>query len=148
MAEGLTISVTNVSKLVWNRNNWHVGAGQVEGINWTDELTATPSEALQPRIAATTASIVSTHLTFIVKDALWIILGYGSTDGSFAVKLQQYFHLFTKGPQCGWCRFDNGWSTITSDTSPYTWNFGSTVVVATPTLSTEGGSVAIIIKDL
>lgn len=148
MSEGLTISVTNLSKLEWSRNNWHVGAGQVEGVNWTDELTATPSEALKPKIGGTSASIVSTHVTFIVKDALWIILGYGSSDGSFAVKLQQYFHLFTIGPQCGWCRWNNGWNNVTSDTSPFTWNFGSTTVVATPALSTEGGSVSILIKDL
>ncbi len=147
MPEGLTISITNVSKQVWSRNNWHVGAGQTEGVNWTDELTATPSDSLRAKIGATTATIVSTHLTWIVKDALWVILGYGCSEGSFAVQLQQYFHMFGQGPQCGWRHWDNNWSDATTDTSPYTWTFASTKVVATPTLSNDGGTCSIIISD-
>ena len=145
--EGLQIDVKNFSKIEWSRNNWHVGAGVTEGLNWTDELSATPSETIMSKIGATTAAAASVHLDWIVKDALWMVLGYGSGEGSFAVMIQQLFHMFGQGPQCQWQHWDKTWSDRTTDTSQYVWTFNSTIVTATPTLTNSGGSVLIVIKD-
>jgi len=144
---GLQIDVKNFSKLQFNRNNWHVGAGQSEGLNWTDELTATPTETLQAHIGATQAAAHTEHLSTIVEDALYLILGYGNAEGSFAVKVQQLFHMFGQGPQTQWSRWDKSWNSDNTDTTVYTWTFPSTVVTATPVLSNDGGSVSILIKD-
>jgi len=145
--DGLQIDVNNFSKHEWTRNNWHIGAGQTEGINWTDELTATPSEKLAAKIGATSAAAHTEHLAIIVKDALWINLGYGCEEGSFAVRLQQLFHMFTAGAQTEWARWDKTWNTDSTDTAKYVWTFASTVVEATPTLSGDGGLIKVLIKD-
>lgn len=145
--EGLQIDVKNFSKIEWSRNNWHVGAGVTEGINWTDELTSTPSETLIANIGATTAAASTAHLSWIVKDALWMVLGYGSSEGSFAVMEQQLFHMFGMGPQCQWQHWDKEWSERTTDTAKHVWHFATTIVEATPNLSDTGGSISIIIKN-
>lgn len=145
--DGLEIDVKNFSKLQFYRNNWHIGAGSEEGINWTDELTATPSEQLAPHIGATSAAAHTEHLSIIVKDALYLILGYGNSEGDFAVKLQQLFHMFGQGPQTQWARYDKSWNSDTTDTNKYVWTFPSTVVEATPSLANDGGTVSVIIKD-
>lgn len=145
--DGLEIDVKNFSNLDFYRNNWHIGAGQSEGINWTDELTATPSEQLAAHIGATSAAAHTEHLSTIVKDALYLILGYGNAEGSFAVKLQQLFHMFGQGPQTQWAHYDNQWTADSADTNKYVWTFKTTVVEATPSLDSDGGNVSIIIKN-
>lgn len=146
--EGIEITVLNLSKLEWRRNNWGVGAGSSEKVNWTDEVTQTPSEVLKAHNYATTAAASSVHLSGVVKDALFVRLGYGSTEGSFAVLAQQLFHLFGIGPQAQWMHWDKEWSNGTPDTTPYTWHFSSCKVVATPTLSDTSASIAIVISNL
>lgn len=145
--DGLQISITNFSKLPWQRNNWGVGAGQSDSVNWADEVTQTPAESLKAMNGATVAAANSAHLAFIAKDALFMRLGYGSSDGNFAVELQQLFHLFGIGPQTQWLYWDNGWTHRTTDTTPHTWTFGSTEVLAIPSLSDSGGSIDITISD-
>ena len=144
---GLEIDVNNFSKHQWSRNNWHIGAGQEEGINWTDQLTSTPSETLVPKIGATTAAAHTEHMSVIVEDALYLILGYGCAEGSFAVKVQQMFHMFGIGKQAEWSRWDKSWNSDSTDTGKYVWTFASTIVEATPSLSSDNGTVKIIIKD-
>ena len=146
--EGLKIEVLNLSSIEWHRNKWHVGAGQSEEKNWPDELSQTPSEVLMSHNGATSAEVSSVHFSFIVKDALYMILGYGSEEGNFAVHLQQLFHLFGAGAQDQWeCWDENKWSGLITDTSPHTWILKSTKVVATPTLTNSGGSVSIVISN-
>lgn len=148
--EGLQVKVVNYSDIVWNLNNWHVGAGESDDKNWPDEITQSPSDQLAAYDGQTTAAVNSEHLTFIVKDALWMVVGYGSTAGNFAVRLQQHFHMFGLGPQDGWAHWDDtkkAWSEITTDTTPQTWVFGNYEVRATPTLSNSGGSISILIKN-
>lgn len=147
--DGLQIQILNVSKVEWTRDKWEIGAGQNEGINWADELTQTPVEVLLPH-GTTAAAADSNHFSFLVKDALWMVLGYTSADGSFAVQLRQTFHLFGIGTQSEWSRWDigkGGWGDHGTDTSKYIWRFGSTKVEATPTLSGDSGSVSILISD-
>jgi len=145
--EGLQIQVLNLSSIEWTRNNWGVGAGQSTDVNWTDEITQSPSDVLHAHTGSTTAAASTVHLGAIVKDALWMRLGYGSSEGSFAVEVRQFFHMFTIGPQDEWLHWDNGWSSSTGDTTPYTWQFANCKVIATPTLSDTGGSVSIVISN-
>lgn len=146
--EGLKIDVLNLSSIEWHRNNWRVGAGKSEEKNWPDEISQTPSEVLIKRNGATSAAVSSVHLSFLVKDALYMTLGYDSEEGSFAVELQQLFHLFGIGAQDQWQYWDKSWSGSTTNTSPHTWTFKSCKVVATPTLTNSGGSVSIVISNL
>lgn len=148
--EGLEVTITNFSDTTWVRNNWHIGAGKSGDKNWPDEITQVPSTQLEAHDGQTKAAVNSEHLASIVKDALWMIVGYGSTSGNFAVKLQQYFHLFGIGAQDGWAYWDDSkraWSDITQDAAPKTWVLGKYEVLATPTLTNSSGSISIIIKD-
>lgn len=148
--EGLQVTVTNYSDIAWQLNNWHVGAGQSDEKNWPDEITQVPSQQLEAHDGQTTAAVNSEHLTFLVKDALWMIVGYGSPAGDFAVRLQQYFHMFGIGPQDGWAWWNDAekkWSDTNTDATPRKWTLGKYEVLATPTLTNSGGSVAIIVRN-
>lgn len=146
---GLTITVLNLSSLSWDRNIWQVGAGKDDGVNWTDEVTQVPVQTVEPHDGAATAAASTEHLGWLVQDALWIALGYQSSDGTFAVCLQQLFHMFGIGKQCEWQVLDNGsWSSSTTDATPHRWAFGTTLVTANPTLSDSGATVNIMIKDV
>lgn len=147
--DGLQITVTNFSDMEWSRNNWHIGAGQTEGKNWTDEISQTPSEKLRAHDGQTVAAVNSVQLAFFVKDALWMVLGYGSDAGCFAVRLQQYFHMFGIGPQDGWSYWiesEKRWSETTTDTTEKTWVLGKYEVVATPELTNSSGSISVTIR--
>jgi hypothetical protein len=147
---GLTISITNYSSVEWQQNNWGIGAGNTNGINWTDQLTQTPTQTMRANGGGTTAAAQTEHLSWLVQDALWMRLGYGSAEGNFAVELRQYFHLIGISCQDQWLYWDDtkGWNSSTADTTPYTWKFKSCLVVATPTLSSSDGSVSITISPL
>lgn len=145
--EGLQIVIHNFSKLEWTRNNWGVGAGSTNEVNWTDEITSIPAERLPTGGSHVTAAAQTTHMSSFVMDALWMRLGYGSSDGDFAVNLQQLFHMFTIGKQNEWAYYDNGWSASTPDATPHIWTFAHTKVTATPTLENTGGLIAVIIRD-
>ncbi|WP_402465987.1 hypothetical protein [Isoptericola aurantiacus] len=145
---GLTVSIENFSNLAWARNNWHVGAGKSDDVNWTDEVTQVPAEHIEAHDGATTAAASSEHLSWLVEDALWITVGYGSSEGDFAVNLEQYFHLFGIGGQCGWDVWEgSSWRGSTTRAEPYTWHFASCRVLAVPTLSDSGASVNVTIAD-
>lgn len=145
--DGVQISVTNFSKKTWSRNNWHVGAGRSDKKNWADELSQSPSKILRAHSGATQASLSSVHFSFLVKDALWMILGYGSDEGSFAVKGQQLFHLIGIGAQCEWSYWDNKWINNTTDTDSHTWNFTTCKVVATPVLTNTSAMINVMISN-
>lgn len=147
--DGLQVTITNYSDVAWTLNNWHVGAGQSGEKNWPDEITQTPIHQLEAADGQTTAAVVSEHLTTIVMDALWMIVGYGCAAGNFAVRLQQYFHMFGQGGQDGWSWWDDTqkkWSDITTDTAPQRWLLGKYEVLATPTLANSSASVSVIIR--
>lgn len=148
MDEGLQISIHNYSSLRWSRNTWAVGAGKSEGANWTDEITQTPLETLDPHNGGTSAGAATVHLGFLAKDALWIRLGYTSGDGTFTVELRQSFHLFGFGGQDQWCYWDQEWHSVTTDTTPHKWTFATCQVLATPKLSDSTGMIDILISDL
>lgn len=148
MDEGLQISVHNYSGIKWTRNVWTVGAGSAEEVNWTDEITQTPLETLEPHNGGATGAAKSVHLTFVARDALFVRLGYQSDQGSFAVEVKQVFHLFGFGGQAVWRYSDKDWSQRNSDTTPHKWTFASTQVLATPKLSADAGSIDVLITDL
>ena len=100
--EGLQIVIHNFSKLEWTRSDWKVGAGSSEEVNWTDEVTSVPGERLPTGGSHVTAASQTTHMSGFVMDALWMRLGYTSSDGTFSVMLQQLFHMFTLGKQDEW----------------------------------------------
>jgi hypothetical protein len=146
--EGLEIRILNSSRHVWQRNVWAVGAGSRERVNWSDEVTKTPAETLVAHNSGTEAAAMSVHASFIVKDALYMQLGYSSESMSFAVQLQQLFHLFGIGPQSQWSYHDSGaWSASTADTSPHTWTFDDCRITASPALSDSAGFIQVIISD-
>lgn len=145
---GLTISIINLSSVAWGRNNWKVGAGKTDEVNWTDEVTQVPAENLQPHDGAAQAAASTEHLSWFVQDALWMTLGYGSAEGNFAVTLLQRFHMFGIGPQAEWQVWEGStWSPATTAAAPYAWTFARTTVKAVPTLSDSAGSVNIIITN-
>lgn len=148
MEDGLQIAVHNYSSIRWTRNIWTVGAGTNEGVNWTDEVTQTPLETIEPHNGGTTAAAGTAHLGFLVKDGLWIRLGYTSDQGSFAVEVKQFFHLFGIGGQDQWRYLDKDWSSRTTDTSPHKWTFATCTVLATPKLSDSSGLIDILISDI
>jgi hypothetical protein len=142
------ITVNNLSSQEWRRNNWLVGAGQSNELNWTDEISQTPLEVLRPHTGGATAAASTVHLPALVKDALFMRLGYGSAEGSFAVEVRQLFHMFTIGKQSQWLHWhDNRWSDSSSDTMPYVWTFKTCKVMATPALSDSSGAISITISD-
>jgi hypothetical protein len=58
------------------------------------------------------------------------------------------------GDICDWgegraptARWDKSWNSDNTDTTKYVWTFPTIIVEATPTLSSDGGTVKIIIKD-
>lgn len=144
---GLQISVLNLSNTQWTRNVWKVGAGQSSEVNWTDEVTQSPSAILIPYTGAVTAAATSENLAFFVMDALYMQLGYTSSEGSFAVQLQQLFHMFNIGKQDQWAYFDGKWSEPTACTSPHTWTFETTTVIATPRLNNSSGLISVTISN-
>lgn len=148
--DGVKITVTNYSDIAWTRSRWKVGAGQSDDVNWTDEVTQVPMEKLEPHDGQAVGAAHSEHMTIIVHDALWMELGYKSDAGEFAVRLQQFFHMFGIGPQNQWSYIDpqNGtWANSTTDTSPRTWRIGKYTIIATPTLENTGGSVDVLVKN-
>ena len=146
---GLSVTITNLSAVQWERNNWHVGAGSEEGVNWTDEVTQVPVQTLVPRDGASEAAASTEHLAWLVQDALWMTLGYGSSEGDFAVSTQQLFHMFGIGKQCQWQVWKGTqWGDWTTDALPYEWTFAGTLVRAVPTLSDSAASVNIVITDV
>jgi hypothetical protein len=147
---GLTIQVFCTTKIEWTRTYWQVGAGEDNDLNWTDDITQTPADIISEKLGGTSAAADSETLSSIVKDALWMRLGYKSAEGEFAVELRQLFHLFGLGPQCEWSRYDksNGdWRDHGHDTAKYTWYFPTTIVEAHPTLTQEAGVITIYIKN-
>jgi hypothetical protein len=148
---GLTIQVFCTTKTEWTRNTWQVGAGENDELNWADDITQTPAEKVSVVYGGTSAAAESETFSTIVKDALWMRLGYKSTEGEFAVELRQLFHLFGFGSQCEWSRFDTtngGWRDHGHDTAKYTWYFPNTFVEADPTLSADTGIIALYIRDI
>ena len=149
MADGLRIQVTNASNLLWTRNIFEVGAGSVAGLNWTDELSQTPSSSLAPHSGSTIAAADQVWMTSLMRDALYLQLGYYSRDGAFAVHCRQQFHLLTLGPGCLWRVLDrHGWNDRGTDTQQYSWNCSSTRVVATPTLTNTTASIDVLITNV
>jgi hypothetical protein len=145
---GLLITYTNDSSFEWGRNNWYVGAGESQTLNWADEITEQPKEKLLSHLDSTSAAAESAQFTSIVEDALWMNLGYGSGQGNIAVGLQQYFHAAGYGPQASWRYWDNGaWHEIKEATT-YKWTFEKTWALATPTLSDTDASVTVVIHDI
>ena len=148
--EGLQITVTNYSDKSWQRTKWEVGAGSSNETNWPDEVTQTPAQTIEPRDGQTVAAAHSEHLTFIVKDALYMTLGYKSDIGEFAITAQQLFHMFGIGKQCEWSYMDPNskkWSDSTTDTSPKEWQVGQYTIRATPSLDNTSASVDVLIKN-
>jgi hypothetical protein len=148
MPDGLRIEVRNYSHHEWERNNWHIGAGQEEGVNWTAELTQTPSQRLAKDNGMTVVAADQAWLTSIVRNNLYTTLGYGSSEGSWAVHVQQQFHLFTIGKGCEWRVWDKDWKYLGTDSSEYIWTFKTCRVVATPTLANTSASVSVVITGL
>jgi hypothetical protein len=146
--DGLQISVQNFSSLRWHRNIWAVGAGRTEEVNWTDEITQTPLEALDKHNGSATGAASTVHLSGLVEDALWMRLGYASDEGNLAVEVRQFFHLFGIGGQDKWLYWDQGWSEPTSDTAVHKWTFKTVQAVATPALSDATGAVTVVISDI
>lgn len=144
--EGLKISINNLTDLTWYRNNWHVGAGSTEGLNWPDAFAKEPDETILPH--KTTEVIVEPRwFKDIVHDALWVILGYGnSAAGDFAIKLEQHFHLFSAGSGATWQVWDKEWKNLGDNASKHEWVFPHVRIVAVPTLSDPGGEVSVIIN--
>lgn len=144
MSNFVQIQVNNVTQLDWFRNNWHVGAGQEDGVNWTDEIKQAPLEVL-PKGLHTTAMADQVFLTGLISDALWMILGYGIGNESFAVKLELNCHVITFGKGSTWQVWDNGWKNLGSDASTYEWHFSHCTVRAVPTLGNNDASALITI---
>lgn len=146
----ISIAVTNYSKLSWTRNNWVCGAGEDPNVNWTDQVSQTPSETLMALDGRTQAAGSTEHLGWIAQDALYMTLGYVSSAGDkFAVSVMRRFHLFSVGPGDQWRTYDNGsWSGWTENTSPKTWTFATCKVVATPVLTNETGAIDVVISDI
>lgn len=146
---GLSIKYTNDSSKEWVRDNWHIGAGESEELNWADELTDQPKDKLAPHLDSTSASAHSAQFSSLIEDALWMILGFGNPgQGSVAVRLQQSTQVLGFGAQATWQLWDHGaWKDQGTDATPYKWTFASTWALATPTLSNEGASVDIVIHD-
>lgn len=144
---GLHINVLNLSNIQWTRHAWAVGAGQSRELNWTDEFIQTPSAILIPYTGAATATAPAEHFSFFVRDALYMKLGYTSSEGSFAVRLQQLRPKFDSGKQDQWAYFDGKWSESTATIASHTWTFGTTRVIATPTLDNSSGLVAVTIAN-
>jgi len=148
---GLQIGYNNYSKFEWVRDNWHIGAGSTEGLNWSDEITEQPKDKLASHLDSTSVSADSAQFSSLVEDALWVILGFGvpALGTSIAVMLQQYMHVAGYGPQATWSLWDKGaWHDQGEDASPYTWTFEKYWALATPTLSNEGASIVINIHDI
>ena len=148
MEDGLQISIHNYSSKAWTRYIWGVGAGTNVGVNWTDEVSQTPMETLQANNGATTAAASTTHLGFLVKDGLWMNVGYECEDDSFAVEVKQFFHLFGIGGQDQWRYADPEWGSYTTDTTPHKWTFKTCTVLATPKLTNSSGFVDVLISDI
>jgi hypothetical protein len=139
----LTITILNMGSTVWTRNVWEVGAGEENKLNWTDEITSTPSTTLESR-GSTQASAESEHMTPIVEDNLWMWVGYTSDAGSFSIALTQQFHMFGIGKQCQWCvPTSDGSFHWTSDTDPVAIQLNGTTVTATPSLSSSDGTISV-----
>jgi hypothetical protein len=147
---GLSIEYHNFSSFEWVRDNWHIGAGNSEGVNWSDELTEQPKEKLSSHLDSTNAAANSAQFSSLVEDALWMVLGFGTpTQGSVAVALQQYMHVLGYGPQATWSIWDKGaWHDQGDDASAYTWTFEKCWALATPKLSNEGASIVINIHNI
>lgn len=149
MADGLRIKITNISSVEWERYTFAVGAGSEEGLNWTDELTQTPTKGLAAGHGYTEAAADQEWLTILVRDALYIVLGYRSTDdgSQFAIRVEEQFHAFTFGKGCRWNVWDDGqWIDLGQDSSPYTWSLPRCEIVATPALSNTAAFVDVIIN--
>jgi hypothetical protein len=146
----ISIAVTNYSKLSWTRNNWVCGAGDDPTVNWTDQVSQTPSETLVPLDGRTQAAASTEHLGFVVQDALYMTLGYVSSVGDeFAVSVVRRFHVFTVGPGDQWQTYDHGsWSRLTENALPKTWTFANCQVLAKPVLTNETGAVDVMISNI
>ena len=148
MADDLAINISNSSSLAWTRNNWVCGAGKDPKVNWTDEVTQTPEQTLDPVTGQTTAAADTEHLGSIVEDDLYMTLGYVSTSGDeFALSITRRFHMLGIGKGDQWQTWENGaWTPWTENTSVRTWTFADCTVTATPHLSNDAASVDIYIQ--
>lgn len=147
---GLQVTITNYSDTAWSRYLWQVGAGQENTPGPYDEISQVPAETLEANVGLTIAAANSEQMTFIVEDDLWMIVGYQSSAGTFAVKLYQWFHMFGIGAQDSWSWLDNAtqkWNDPTHDASPQTWIVGKYQVLATPTLTSSSASVSIVVRN-
>lgn len=145
--DGLSITIRNLSNLTWTRNNWHIGAGESEGIGWGDELVKTPAPILE-KGSSTDFYAHSFRVPDFLKDTLFVVLGYYSEDGCFAIMLRQSFHLVDVGSSDTWAVWDGDWKECGNDSTQYIWRFKSSEVVAVPSLSESGASVNIIIRRI
>ena len=146
--EGLQITVQNYSEYAWDRSDWTAGAGTSQEPGWTDEVTQTPLDALPRLNGMATAAARSVRLTWLCKTALFLRLGYKSAQGRFVVEVRQPFQLLSIPRQTEWVYLDgHKWSDSTSHSDAHRWEFEKVQVVATPTLSSDGGSIAVLITE-
>lgn len=145
----IKITISNYSKLAWERSEWTCGAGEDTSKGTFDELLQTPDTSLRAMDGMTTAEADTFMFGWLVQDCLYLKLSYKSGSNLFGVMISNNFQMFGIGTGVSWQYQDGSgvWHDKGTNSGGVTLQLNDCEVQMTPKLSRQEGSITVIIRN-